>query len=100
MRAFVLPYCRARLRTVENASELVAQNDLRFIAENLRGNEKIRHFANTNDFFTTGEDVAWLTQLLGESNVRFYERGGRLGGLHEPEVQAEVMQALSDLANR
>jgi ABC-type transporter lipoprotein component MlaA len=100
MHAFVLPYYRDRLRTVENASEFVAQNDLRFIAENLRGNEKIRHFANTNDFLTTDEDVAWLTQLLGEANVRFYERGGHLGGLHKPEVQAEVMQALSDLANR
>jgi len=97
--AFVLPYYRDLLRTVENAGELVAQNDLRFIAADLRGNEKIRHFANTNDFLTTDEDVAWLTELLGESNVRFYERGGHLGSLHKPEVQAEVMQALADLAN-
>ncbi len=76
---------------------MIARNDLRSIEKQLPRDGSIRHFANTNDFLTTDEDIEWLTQLLGPSNVRFYDRGGHLGGLHKPEVQAEIMRALVDL---
>ena len=97
MYAFVLPYFRDRLRAISNAEEMIALNDLRSIAKRLPRDGRIRHFANTNDFLTTDEDIEWLTDLLGPSNVRFYDRGGHLGGLHKPEVQAEMMKALVDL---
>ncbi len=97
MYGFVLPYFRDRLRAISTAEEMIALNDLRSIEKQLPRDGRIRHFANTNDFLTTGEDIEWLTQLLGPSNGRVYERGGHLGGLPEPEVQAEVMRALVDL---
>lgn len=95
--AFVLPYYRDRLGTVSSAEELVAMNDLRAIAEPLRGRPDLRVFANHNDFLTSKADVDWLTALIGPEYVRFFPSGGHLGNLHRPEVQAEVMQALEDL---
>ena len=97
MYGFVLPYYRDRLQVMASAKELMAANDLRAVADDIRGNPKIRHFANANDFLTSDEEVAWLTELLGAEHVRFYERGGHLGGLYRPEVQDEVMAALVDL---
>ncbi len=97
MYAFVLPYYRDRLRAISTAEEMIALNDLRSIEKQLPRDGRIRHFANANDFLTDDEDIEWLTELLGPSNVRLYERGGHLGGLHKPEVQAEVMRALIDL---
>ena len=95
--AFVAPYYRDQLGRVSSIDDLLAQNDLRFIADDLRGNNKIRHFANKNDFLTNDEDVAWITQLLGEERVRFFPTGGHLGNLYKPEVQEELMDALRDL---
>jgi len=97
MFGFVLPYYRDRLQVLARAEDLIAANDLHAVADALRSNGRIRTFANSNDFLTSEADVAWLTELLGEANVRFYERGGHLGGLYRPEVQAEVMAALMDL---
>jgi ABC-type transporter lipoprotein component MlaA len=95
--AFLLPYYRDRLRTVRTAEELIALNDLRAIAEPLRGNPKLRVFANGNDFLTGAEDIAWLTALVGSEHTRFFPTGGHLGNLHRPEVQAAVMESLEDL---
>jgi ABC-type transporter lipoprotein component MlaA len=97
LHAFVLPYHRDRLGQVASAEALIAQNDLRAIAGPLRGNPKLRVFANRNDFLTSEEDVDWLTALVGAERVRFFPRGGHLGNLHRPEVQAEVMGSLDDL---
>jgi hypothetical protein len=97
MYGFVLPYYRDQLRIVGSARELVEANDLRSIETQLRNHPEIRHFANRNDFLTTDEDVRWMTQVLGAEHVHFFERGGHLGGLHRPEVQAEIMQAVADL---
>jgi len=97
LHAFVLPYHRDRLGTVATAEEMIARNDLRDIAGPLRANPKLRVFANRNDFLTSDEDIAWLTELVGAEHVRFFPRGGHLGNLHRPEVQAEVMASLDDL---
>jgi len=95
--AFVLPFQRDRLGQVASAEQLVAMNDLHAIDGPLRANPKLRVFANRNDFLTSEEDVDWLTALVGAEHVRFFPRGGHLGNLHRPEVQAEVMAALDDL---
>jgi hypothetical protein len=97
MYAFVLPYYRDRLGTVASADDLLAQNDLRAIAEPLRGNPKLRVFANKNDFLTSDEDVEWLTVVVGSERTRFFPTGGHVGNLYRPEVQAEVMASLEDL---
>lgn len=97
LHAFVLPVHRDRLGSVRDLDDLIAQNELHAIAEPLRGNPKLRVFANKNDFLTSAEDVDWLTALVGAERVRFFPTGGHLGNLHRPEVQAEVMGALEDL---
>jgi hypothetical protein len=96
--AFVLPYHRDRLGTIASAEQMIAMNDLRAIAEPLRGHPRLRVFANRNDFLTSTEDVEWLTALVGPQRVRFFPSGGHLGNLHRPDVQAEVMASLGDLA--
>jgi ABC-type transporter lipoprotein component MlaA len=98
--AFVLPYYRDRLNSVESAEQIIAINDLHAIAEPLRGNPKLRVFANRNDFLTSDEDVEWLTALVGAERARFFPTGGHLGNLYRPEVQAEVMSSLDDLVGR
>ncbi|MDX2167273.1 MAG: MlaA family lipoprotein [Deltaproteobacteria bacterium] len=92
--AFVLPYHRDRLGTVGSAEQMVQQNDLRSLTQPLRGNRKLRVFVNQNDFLTSDADLAWLSQTVGEEQVRVFPSGGHLGNLHRPEVQIEVMQAL------
>ncbi|MET0917415.1 MAG: VacJ family lipoprotein [Burkholderiales bacterium] len=95
--AFVLPYYRDRLGTIASAEELVKMNDLHAIADPLRGNPKLRVFANRNDFLTSDADIEWLTVLVGPERTRFFPTGGHLGNLHRPEVQAEAMASLEDL---
>ena len=95
--AFVLPYFSDRLHRVSGMDELIAQSDLRSAVDGLRGNSKIRHFANNNDFLATSADLAWLRETLGTEHVRVYPTGGHLGNLYKPEVQAEIMASIADL---
>lgn len=97
MYAFVLPFYRDRLGQVTSAEQMIELNDLHAIAEPLRDHPELRVFANHNDFLTRDEDVDWLTELVGAERVRFFPRGGHLGNLHRPEVQAEIMATVADL---
>lgn len=97
--AFVLPYHRDHLHTVSSVEDLAAKNDLRAIEGPLRGNGKLRVFANHNDFLTSDEDIGWLKGLIGSEHFRLFPAGGHLGNLNRPEVQAEVMNSLSDLVH-
>jgi len=94
---FVLPYYRDRLRLLASAEELIGANDLHALEAPLRGNPRLRVFANRNDFLTSGEDIDWLTELVGRERVAFFPTGGHLGNLHEPEVQRAIMDSLADL---
>ena len=94
---FVLPYYRDRLGLVASAEQLVGENDLHAIEGPLRGNPRLRVFANRNDFLTSGEDIDWLTELVGSERVAFFPTGGHLGNLHQPEVQRAIMDSLADL---
>jgi hypothetical protein len=75
----------------------VAVTRLGYIESELRANEKNRVFSMKNDMLLTDDDIAWLADVLGDENVTFYPRGGHLGNLHEADIQADVMEALSDL---
>ena len=97
MYAFVLPYYRDRVGTVASAEDLLAKNDLRSVADGLRGNPKLRVFANRNDFLTSDEDVDWLIAQVGPERTRIFPTGGHVGNLYKPQVQAEVMSSLDDL---
>jgi ABC-type transporter lipoprotein component MlaA len=95
--AFVLPELLGRPDAPPSVAEVIAANDLRSLEAALRANGRIRHFANSNDFLTDDADEAWLVEVLGSDRVRFFPEGGHLGGLHRPEVQAEIMEVLADL---
>jgi ABC-type transporter lipoprotein component MlaA len=96
--AFVLPYYRDQLDLVSGIDDLNAQCDLRSAEAGLRDNPKLRYFANRNDFLTAPADLAWITGLVGDEHVRLFPTGGHLGNLYKPEVQAEIMASIADLA--
>ncbi|MBW2389054.1 MAG: VacJ family lipoprotein [Deltaproteobacteria bacterium] len=96
--AFALPYFSERKPEIRSVEDLFARADLHDIAPLLKVNaDKIRVFANENDFLVSSEDVTWLTNLLGEQRVTFYPGGGHMGNLHIEEVQNDVMDSLQDL---
>ena len=94
--AFALPYFLER-GLVSSDEDAIARSDLHSIAPRLRANAKIRAFSSANDFLITREDVDWLTGLLGEENVTFYESGGHMGNLFLPDVQQDVIRSIADL---
>jgi len=95
--AFVLPYYLRNHAGMDDPQDLIAANDLRSIETAVHRNGKIRVFANRNDFLLGPEDIAWLTGTLGADRVRLFPTGGHLGNLHQPDVQREIMDSLSDL---
>jgi ABC-type transporter lipoprotein component MlaA len=94
---FLLPYYRDRLGLLASEEELARANDLHAIEAPLRGNPRLRVFANRNDFLTSSEDIDWLTELVGREHTAFFPTGGHLGNLHRPEVQRAIMDSLADL---
>ena len=94
---FLLPYYRDRLGLLASAEELARANDLHTIEAPLRGNPRLRVFANRNDFLSSGDDIDWLTGVVGGEHVAFFPTGGHLGNLHQPEVQRAIMDSLADL---
>jgi ABC-type transporter lipoprotein component MlaA len=96
--AFALPYFSDRNPEIQSGDDLFAHADLHAVATELQANtDKIRVFANENDFLVEPEDVSWLTNLLGQQNVTFYPKGGHMGNLHLENVQNDVMSSLQDL---
>jgi hypothetical protein len=96
---FVLPYHRDRLGDVPSAEAMVQMNDLRALEAPLRDNARLRVFANQNDFLTSGDDLAWLTEVVGAERVHVFPSGGHLGALHRPEVQAVVLAPLDEFTS-
>jgi hypothetical protein len=96
--AFGLPYYRERLpEEIRTADDLLERSTLAAIEEPLDESGRIRVILSANDFLVTPDDLGWLTQTLGAENVFIDERGGHMGNLWEPEVQAAVLDALRDL---
>jgi ABC-type transporter lipoprotein component MlaA len=96
--AFAFPYFSENDPEIQSEEDLFARADLHDIAPLLRAKaNKIRVFANQNDFLITSEDVTWLTNLLGAQRVTFYPGGGHMGNLHVKEVQNDLMDSLQDL---
>lgn len=91
--AFVLPYVAARLpgidATEEGARALLERTDLHGLEDALRENERLRVFANANDFLLRAEDVEWLRATLGERLTLFAE-GGHLGNLYRDYMKAQI----------
>jgi ABC-type transporter lipoprotein component MlaA len=101
MHAWVLPYYSRRPEyqltlDEDGARKLFERCDLHAIADGLRDNDKIRLFANENDFLLRPEDIAWLKDLLGD-RVRFFPAGGHLGNLHRKSIQ-EIIESTAEKA--
>ena len=97
----VLPYYAGRLPGVEDTDEgarrMFEAVDLRSIGPQLQANEKIRIFANANDFLTRKEDRDWIMELLGPERVHFFPTGGHLGNLHKKDIQASIRVTVRQL---
>jgi ABC-type transporter lipoprotein component MlaA len=98
--AFVLPYYAGRDPRISfdeaGARQLFADCDLRSIATELEANERVRVFANENDFLLRPEDLEWLREHLGE-RAHIFPAGGHLGNLHRKGIQ-EVIESIVEEA--
>ncbi|HUR28720.1 MAG TPA: VacJ family lipoprotein, partial [Planctomycetota bacterium] len=102
MHAYVLPYFHRRDPSLSlddaGARELFDRCDLHSIADKLRANDKVRLFANENDFLLRPEDVVWLRELFGD-HARFFPAGGPLGNLHRKAIQEIVESTATKTEN-
>jgi pimeloyl-ACP methyl ester carboxylesterase len=71
--------------------------DLRKVEAGLSANDRVRLFANANDFLLSPDDIEWLQQVLGE-RAHFFPAGGHLGNLHRKEIQ-EVIHGIVEEAD-
>ncbi len=98
--AFLLPYYATRDSELTfdeaGAKRLFERCDLHSIADGLRANDKVRLFANENDFLLQPKDVEWLRELLGD-RAHFFPAGGHLGNLHRKTIQ-EIIQSTMEKA--
>lgn len=78
------------------ARAMFAACDLRSIVDALATNERVRIFANENDFLLRAEDVAWLREHFGE-RATILPAGGHLGNLHRKSIQ-EAIKAVVEAA--
>ncbi len=98
LHAFVLPWVLANDAGVSSAEELDRRASLSFRESELRAvRQRLRVFTNRNDFLLDEGDVGWLRAVVGAERFHVFEKGGHLGNLHEPDVQARLVDALADL---
>jgi ABC-type transporter lipoprotein component MlaA len=101
MYAFVLPYYAQRdpRLTLDEAGarRLFEDCDLRSIAAALEANDRVRLFANENDFLLRPEDLAWLREHLGD-RAHIFPAGGHLGNLHRHAIQELIDGVLEEAA--
>lgn len=94
--AMVGPCFAARAGQPTDVEAVLARNDLRSFEAALRTNEKIRVFANRNDFLLGDEDVAWLESVF-RGRIRVADQGGHMGGLFREDAQQALVDALDSL---
>lgn len=99
--AFLLPFYAAREPDIEvdeaGARRLFERADLRSVARGLAANDRVRTFANENDFLLREEDVAWLRETLDERLVLF-PAGGHLGNLHRDAIRDVIERTVQEAA--
>lgn len=103
MYAFVLPYWSKRDARITfdeaGARTLFADCDLRSIEHELEADERVRVFANENDFLLRPDDLAWLREHLGK-RAHIFPAGGHLGNLHRKEIQELIADSADDADSR
>lgn len=94
---FVAPYYKTRGIDLTNEEVLARGEDLRPYVNILRENSRIRLIENRNDILLTPEDISWLQATFPTERLRFFEHGGHLGNLMDPEVQEAIVASVQDL---
>ncbi|MBI5433168.1 MAG: VacJ family lipoprotein [Planctomycetes bacterium] len=99
MYAFALPYLATKDLGISfdeaGGRTIFSRCDLRAIEAGLASNDRVRVFANENDFLLRPEDLEWLKSVLGE-RARFFPAGGHLGNLHRKSIQAAIQSVVDD----
>ncbi len=95
--AFVLPYAlQVGPDQPETAEQMFERMDLRFLADDLRANPRIRVLTNCNDFLLDDGDREWLAEVFG-SRLVLEQSGGHMGNIGDPEVQGRIIESITDL---
>lgn len=96
VKDILLPYAYAAnlIDSNQNLEQLANDYKLDALAPDLENNPKVMLFHNQNDPLLSDGDIDWFQKTLGQRAVIF-PRGGHLGNLAVPEVQAAIAQALS-----
>lgn len=97
LNKFVLPYYMKQSEKGLTREQLMRQANLWSIERELKKNDKIKVFTNTNDFLLRERDIDWLHNVLGDQRLSVFTEGGHLGNLHLPRVQDRIMESLTDL---
>ena len=97
--AFLLPYYAERDPRIgfdeAGARRLFDDCDLRSIEAELAANDRVRLFANENDFLLRPEDLEWLRAHLGD-RAHLFPAGGHLGNLHRKSIQEAIEQVVKE----
>jgi len=94
---FLVPYYQTRGIDLRDPEALQKASDLRVYTEALRAHPGVRLIENRNDILLAAEDLAWLETTFDPSRLTFFEKGGHLGNLGHPDVQAAIVKALDGL---
>lgn len=101
MYAFMLPYLAERNLGIgfddAGAKTVFERCDLHSVESGLRKNDRVRIFANENDFLLRPEDIEWLKSVLGE-RAHFFPAGGHLGNLHRKAIQEAIKSVVEQAA--
>ena len=89
----LLPGYRAQYgRQGITREDLIHQSSMRYIADKLAADERVRVLHSIDDFLLSDEDTQFLTDTFGD-RLTVFGQGGHLGSLSRPEVQ-ELLAAL------
>lgn len=94
---FVIPYYRSRGIDLSAPDALAQASDLRSYGASLRANPEVRLVVNRNDLLLTADDREWFRTGFNSSQVTFFEHGGHMGNLADPQVQQAILAALQDV---
>jgi ABC-type transporter lipoprotein component MlaA/pimeloyl-ACP methyl ester carboxylesterase len=94
---FAIPYDRARGIDMTNPEIAKEATDLRSYTDGLKATHNVRIIANRNDLLLSGDDLAWIETTFEPAELRFFEHGGHLGNLYQPDVQKSILAALDGL---
>jgi len=93
MDELAIPYFAQKEDGDQTVEQLFANANLYSQEAGLREDPRIHVFTNRDDFILQKRDLDWLKQVFGP-RITVFPRGGHLGNMYQPQVQAAFMEAL------